>query len=266
MNNKPNDYSLQLPFKPWQCALSISVLMVASPFAMADGACNLADLAGRYIGLENGYLRAGATPAARLYQEDWGADGRISGTLRERQGARFRELAYTGQLVLSADCTGTLNRKLPAGLWKSSVVISPNARRAYTLDLAKGSTITGNLGPQTLTACSAGTLKGTVLSTQTGFSFVSGRWQPNAVIQREQHDGQGGLQGLAISSYAGKPEFATYSGQFQLKADCTGSLQETDSLGTHYDYRVIIDGAGKGYYYLQTDRKDLTGAYLGIAP
>ncbi|MGZ8216737.1 hypothetical protein [Methylomagnum sp.] len=241
---------------------------IACSPALAGNACQLADLAGRYIGLDNGYARINgrSTPSSRLYLEDWSADGRVSGTVWQRLGQRFKAMTYTGQANVGADCTGLVSRRPSSGLWRSSVVVSPTTRRTYSIDLTRGSTITGSLSPQTVTACAPDTLKGVVLSTQAGFSVVKGRWQPNAVIQREAHDGAGNLVGLAISNYAGQPETASYTGQFKLNPDCTGTLRETDSLGTPYNYRVVVDGAGRGYYYLQTDPKDLTGAYLGVEP
>lgn len=247
--------------------VSAGLALLAAP-AFAGDSCQVADLAGRYIGLDNGYAKANgrSTPSARLYLEDWSADGRVSGTLWLRLGQRFKAMSYTGQASLDADCTGTVSRKTASGPWNSAVVISPATRHIYSIDLTRGSVITGNLAPQTVAACTPATLNGLVLSTQAGFSAVKGQWQPNAVIQREEHDGQGNLTGLAISSYAGKPEKAGYTGQFKLNGDCTGTLRETDSLGTPYNYRVVVDGAGKGYYYLQTDAKNLTGAYLGAEP
>lgn len=252
---------------PRRLAWAGFALLAAAP-AWAGDSCRIADLAGRYIGLDSGYSKVNgrSTPSARLYLEDWSADGRVSGTLWLRLGQRFKEAGYTGHVSLDADCTGTVSRRPDSGPWSSAVVVSPTDRRIHSIDLARGSVITGSLAPQTVAACAPATLAGLVLSTQTGFSASKGQWRPNAVIQREEHDGQGNLTGLAISSYAGKPEKAGYTGQLKLNGDCTGTLRETDSLGTPYNYRVVVDGAGRGYYYLQTDAKNLTGAYLGAAP
>lgn len=247
--------------------LSVCLALTASPLAFAGSSCNLTDLAGRYIGLDNGYIqiKGQTTPLARLYLEDWDTDGHVTGTVWQRQGVAYQKLRYQGHLNLSGDCTASLNRTLSSGkTWQSSLIITEKSHQAYSIDQMVGSTTTGSLSPQTVTHCTAATLKGMVYSSQAGFSLRQHVWKPNAVIQREQHDGQGGLQGLAISSYAGQPENMHYAGQFALEQDCTGSLKETDQQGNQYNYRVIV--SGQGYYYLQTDPGDLTGAYLGSNP
>lgn len=244
--------------------LALSTASVAG----ADDTCKLVDLAGRYVGLDNGYVveRGRTTPTARLFVENWTRDGKVNGTAWLRRGQQFREMSYTGSWQVNPDCTGLVDRKTPIGGWRSSLVISPVSHEAYSIDLASGSVIAGTLAPQPVGACSNETLKGVVKSTQTGFSYRKGGWQPNAVIQREEHDGKGKLVGLAVSSYAGGPQYGRYTGTFDLKPDCTGSLLEIDTRGERFDYRVVVAGPGKGYYYLQTDPNDLTGAYLGASP
>jgi hypothetical protein len=253
---------------PLRLTLLGSLAAILGTPAWAGESCQLADLAGRYVGLDNGYahVHGSSVPAARLYVEQWNPDGRVSGTVWQRQGQRFRSMSYTGRVSVDAECSGRVSRQLPTGAWESALLVSPDSRQSYSLDLTPGSTISGTLAPQPEASCSAETLQGIVMSTQMGFSLARGRWKPNAVIQREEHDGKGNLAGLAISSYAGKPEYAHYTGRFDIQPDCTGSLRETDSLGNRYNYRVVVMGTGEGYYYLQTDPNDLTGAYLGSGP
>lgn len=233
----------------------------------ASTTCQLSDFSGTYVGLDNGFIKSAgrSSPSARLYQEKWAADGTVVGTIWERQGKKFSSYSYQGQIRLNADCSGEVYRYLPKGILKSAIVASPDTHQSFSVDLVKGNTVSGTITPQMAGVCSESTLKGTVLSNQTGYSLLKGDWKPNTVIQREEHDGQAGVTGLAISSYNGKPEKAVYTGKFQIREDCTGTLEEVDSQGVHYHYRAIMLASGKGYFYLQTDPKDLTGAFLGIS-
>jgi len=249
---------------PTSLAILMLITMPWPERAEAQETCAIAPFAGRYVGLENGYIRS--QPAARLYQETWTADGQIWGTLWLRQGKRFSATPYQGRVTIGADCVATLSRSLPTGVWNSAATLSQTSRRGYTLDTDRGSTITGTLFPQTSATCGPHTLQGVILSSQMGFSLNQGVWQPNAVIQRENHDGTGQLNGLAISSYAGKSERVDYTGTFRVSPDCWGTLVEVDNLGTLYHYQVVVRADGSGYYYLQTDPKDLTGAFLGLDP
>lgn len=234
--------------------------------AAAAETCALAQFAGHYVGLENGYVHSQGrtTPAARLYQETWTNDGQVWGTLWLRQGKRFSASPYQGHVAISSDCVATLSRALPTGTWNTTATISPISRRGFTLDTNRGSTISGTLSPQPQANCRSDTLHGLILSSQMGFSLTQGVWRPNAVIQRETHDGKGQLNGLAVTSYAGKLGQVDYTGTLHVNSDCWGSLTEVDNLGTLYHYQVVVSADGSGYYYLQTDPKDLTGAFLAV--
>lgn len=245
----------------------LMIILLSMPWpgrAETRDSCTTDSFAGRYVGLENGYIRS--QPAARLYQETWTAEGQVWGTLWLRQGKRFSATPYQGQVDIGTDCAATISRSLPTGVWNSAATLSATSRRGYTLDTTRGNTLSGTLTPQTVAACGPQTLHGVILSSQMGFSFNRGVWQPNAVIQRENHDGTGQLSGLAISSYAGKIERVDYTGTFRVSPDCWGTLVEVDSQGTPYHYQVVVRADGSGYYYLQTDPRDLTGAFLGLDP
>jgi hypothetical protein len=107
------------------------------------------------------------------------------------------------------------------------------------------------------TACTPALLDGLVTSQQQGRSWRGGRWQANAVVQREWW-ADGIVQGWAVSSYGGQLERAGYSGQLQLGSDCLGTMTQRDTLGTAYNYRVVALAGGGGYFYLQTDPSNLT--------
>ena len=75
----------------------LMIILLSMPWpgrAETRDSCTTDSFAGRYVGLENGYIRS--QPAARLYQETWTADGQVWGTLWLRQGKRFSATPYQG--------------------------------------------------------------------------------------------------------------------------------------------------------------------------
>lgn len=225
-----------------------------------------APAAGRYVVMQQG-SGAGQVPMARLMQETWRADGRIAGLLMERQGRRWREVSYSGQVETGAQCRATI-RRTPAGgtqemggAQHAEVVLDGRGRPAYSLDLGLGSVTTGRWWHQAPQACRTDSLNGVVLSQQQGWSWRGNRWEPNAVVQREVWNA-GRVRGVALSSYGGRQEVASYSGSLSLGSDCLGRLSQTDAQGTSYDYAVAVLSDGSGYLYLQRDPDDLTIGWL----
>lgn len=222
--------------------------------------------AGRHVVLERGWRGQGADqqPLARLRQERWMADGRIEGTVFERSGPAFRQFRTTGTWRPIGACRVRLERITPnagtTGRDEAEAVLDAFGRPRYSLSLAAGSTITGIWRHQGDAACTAATLTGTVLSQQQGLSWDGG-WRPNAVVQRETWRA-GAVQGVALSSYAGRLETAAYSGTIAVNADCLASVVQRDSEGVDYRYRAIVMADGSGYLYLQEDPDDLTIGWL----
>ncbi len=227
--------------------------------------------AGRHVVLERGWRSQGGEqqPLARLRQESWSADGRIEGTVFERSGQAFRQFNYSGRLRPIGTCRVRLERTMPdadpTSLDQSSrdeaeAVLDASGRPRYSLSLAPGTTITGIWRQQADAACTPATLAGTVLSQQQGLSWDRG-WRPNAVVQRETWR-RGVVQGVALSSYAGKVETASYTGTMRVNADCLATVVQRDSEGVDYHYRAIVMADGSGYLYLQEDPRDLTVGWL----
>lgn len=227
---------------------------------------------GRYVLLGSGEHRG--EPVAVLLQERWHADGRVEGVLYRRQGRRFLEARTSGRWKVDAHCWAALERRLeptgsaiPKALPGAATAAATVMAEAVALDqrglpraslvLAPDEVLSLRYVAQPDVACSTALLDGLVTSQQQGRSWQGGRWQPNAVVQREWWSG-GVVQGWAVSSYGGQLERAGYSGRLQLGADCLGTMAQRDVLGVAYDYRVVVLAGGGGYFYLQTDPNDLT--------
>ncbi|CAK6689404.1 hypothetical protein VB734_13245 [Synechococcus sp. BA-124 BA4] len=246
-------------------ALAASLLPLPGRAAPKHASCPSSPAA-RHVVLEQGWRGQGADqkPLARLRQERWTADGTVEGTVFERSGQTFLQFRYTGTWRPIGTCRVRLERITPdagpTGRDEAEAVLDSIGRPRYSLSLAAGSTITGIWRQQTDAACTSTTLAGTVLSQQQGLSW-NGGWRPNAVVQRETWSG-GAVQGVALSSYAGRVETASYSGTIEVNADCLAMVVQRDSEGVPYNYRAIVMADGSGYLYLQEDPNDLTIGWL----
>jgi hypothetical protein len=234
---------------------AIGPALAASPSAPAGLDQCLPPAAGTFVVLGSGQHRG--EPTALLMQERWLADGRIEGVRYLREGRRFREDRYTGQVKADARCWALVERQGSAGAMAEAVALDQAGRPRTSLVVAPSEVLSLRYVAQTPGTCRPEQLDGLVTSQQQGQSWQGGRWQPNAVVQREWWQG-GAVQGVAVASYAGRQDRVTYSGRLQLGADCLGSMTQRDDAGVSYTYKVVVFAKGGGYVYLQTDPDDLT--------
>lgn len=211
--------------------------------------------AGRYVLVGSGSHRG--EPLAVLMQERWQVDGSVEGVRFRRQGRRFSEERYSGRWQADPHCWATVERRTASGTTASAVALDRQGRPRVSLVIAPDDVLSLRYVPQPDQACTLAGLDGLVTSQQQGQSWQEGRWQPNAVVQREWWQA-GVVQGWAVSSDAGDLQRAGYSGRLELGADCLGSMVQRDSLGTTYTYRVVVLAHGGGYIYLQTDPDNFT--------
>ncbi len=231
----------------------------AIPAAPATPLACPAPQLGRYVVMGQG--RKGVTPLAELAQERWLPNGRIEGVRFSRQGKLFVEQRYLASYAVMPGCWLAVQRADRSGLMPAQVALDGAGRPKVGIGTSAGVVFTSQYLPQPERPCNVSQLDGLVISQQQGFTFHSGSWQPNAVIQREQWQG-GKVSGLAVSSYGGKRQQAPYTGSLNLEADCLGALREVDGLGGVYNYRVVLLASGAGYLYIQSDPGDLTVGYL----
>lgn len=198
-------------------------------------------------------------------QERWLADGRIEGVRYRRLGRAFAEDRYRGVVKADANCWALVERRGPAGAMVESVALDPQGRPRVGLQQEPAGVLSLRYVSQGDATCTVSLLDGLVTSQQQGQSWREGRWQPNAVVQREWWQA-GTVHGWAVSSYGGRQERAGYSGRLELGADCLGRMRQRDALGTNYAYRVLVLASGSGYFYLQSDPDDLTLGLLQRLP
>ena len=247
-----------------------TVIGMQAPQAQAAQPNCPAPMLGRYAVMGMGVQPSQAanatnTPTAHLLEERWLAGGQLQGSVIERVGRSERQASYSGTARMTESCVLQLERRLPWRTERSEVMLDGKGRPLYSLNRNSGSVITSRWLPMAPGSCKAADLNGLVLSSQVGLSWSNGGWSPNAVVQREQWR-DGSVQGLALSSYGGVGESATYNGKLNLDASsCWGSLNERDAKGTTSTYRALLvkgRAGARGYFYLQRDPNDLTAGWL----
>ena len=211
--------------------------------------------AGRYVVMERGVI--GTEPTARLIQERWMPNGRIEGIVFERTGQDSRREGFRGTYQVQSNCQALVQRQLSSTAESTITVLNPNGEPVFGLATQPQTVISSRWFPQSPETCQASALNGVVLSLQHGLSWDGSSWQPNAVVQREVWD-NGFVRGEAISSYNGRQEQASYTGDIKTRGDCWARLTETDSQGVVYNYNAVLLSGGRGYIYLQNDATDLT--------
>jgi len=203
----------------------------------------------------------GGEPIAILLQETWNGDGTLQGVRLERRGRINRESTYTGRFRPISNCRVAIERSYLNTVSTSQAVLDLQGRPRFSLGILPDVLIVTRWFAQPAQACTASLLDGMVVSQQQGRDWRGGKWQLNAVVQREHWRG-GQVKGLAISSYGPTVEEATYTGTIAVQPDCLATIQQRDSLGKAYNYRAIVLADGSGYLYLQTDPDDVTVAFL----
>ena len=237
----------------WMLALAASLVVPTQVQAENRGCAQ--PKTGRYVVMERGLV--GTEPTARLIQERWLPNGQIKGLFFERTGQDSRRERYSGTYQALSSCQVRVKRQLSSTTESTITVLNPNSEPAYGLGTQPQTVISNRWflqGPET---CQATDLNGVVLSRQRGLSWDGASWQPNAVVQREVWD-NGTVRGDAISSYNGRQEQASYTGEIKAREGCWARLIETDSKGVEYNCDAVLLTGGRGYIYLQQEASDLT--------
>ena len=237
----------------WMLALAASLVIPTQVQAESKGCAQ--PKAGNYVVMERGVI--GTEPTARLIQERWMSNGQIKGIVFERTGQGSRRERYSGSYQVQSNCQVRVKRQLSSTTESTITVLNPNGEPVFGLATQPQTVISSRWFPQGPETCQASDLNGIVLSRQRGLSWDGASWQPNAVIQREVWD-NGIVRGDAISSYNGRHEQASYTGEIKAQEGCWVRLPETDSKGVDYNYDAVLLTGGRGYIYLQQEAKDLT--------
>lgn len=109
--------------------------------------------------------------------------------------------------------------------------------------------------------CSLGTLKGTYIFSDSGFTIVGSKQIPFADAGHETYDGNGHVQGVFTQSDNGKiSRLVNYTGTYSVTSQCTGTEITTDTTGTisHYDQFIAPDG--RSITYVEADPGTVSAA------
>ena len=257
-----SNLNCNLPIKEWLSIPLLGLLLVpllsepskANP--NVDGFCNEPNT-GTYLIVSQGSKKR--IPIGQLQLETWKSDGTLNGTRFLREGAKYSTNSYTGKWKNIGNCKIKVDRS--DGGMDSNVILKPNGDALFGIMATPDIVASERWFPQSKMSCTKETIVGEVLSLQEGHQFKDGRWQSNRVIQRENWSNWK-MSGVAISSYSGKFEVATYQGNFTQINNCIGRIRQQDAYGVSYDYIAILRSDSKGYAYLQTQGDALTVAIL----
>jgi hypothetical protein len=114
---------------------------------------------------------------------------------------------------------------------------------------------------ETAAKCSLGTLKGTYLFSDSGFTIVGHKQIPFADAGNETFDGNGHVHGVSTQSVNGKiSRLLNSTGTYSITPQCTGTETITDTTGstTHYDQFIAPDG--RTITYVETDPGTVSAA------
>ncbi|QEY31072.1 hypothetical protein EVJ50_01190 [Synechococcus sp. RSCCF101] len=235
---------------------------------------------GRYLITARGRLPEG--PVARLMQETWTAEGTVEGVLMERRGRTYRRVGYSGTWKELIPCAASVQRRLPppgppaaspppspavaadaegeAGestteppgvSQPSELVIGPDGRPRFGIDVTPGSVISERWRLQPRRACSASTLDGVMVGPGNGFAWTGSRWAPLALIQRQTWQG-GAVVGVAVTSLEGKGSVSAFRGQASVEESCLGTLRQQDAAGRTITGVLVAHSDGSGFAALRT--------------
>ena len=113
------------------CAGLVPGAGAAEKSAAAAMAQCKAPAAGTFVVLGSGQQRG--EPTALLMQERWFADGRIEGVRYLREGRRFTEDRYSGQVKADANCWALVERQGSAGAMADAVALDGLGRPRTSL-------------------------------------------------------------------------------------------------------------------------------------
>jgi hypothetical protein len=109
-------------------------------------------------------------------------------------------------------------------------------------------------GSEAQNGCSVGTLHGTYIYAQDGFSIAGGtasQRTPFAQAGREIFS-DGTMSGVATANVDGAVVRVTYVGTYAVQSDCTGAVTFTDTDGAASHHDIAIEDGGAEFGFVQT--------------
>jgi hypothetical protein len=115
--------------------------------------------------------------------------------------------------------------------------------------------------------CSYVSLMGTFSRRDTGTVLAPATAAgPIAVVGTFTFDGNGGVTGASTSSQNGNIGYATQTGTYTVKPDCTGTITvQISPAGYSAHYNFVLDGSGSEFQYICTDSIGISIVYTGVA-
>jgi len=231
-----------------------TILLLSAMSAAAQVTCANANLVGQYgLNLDgSGFATSGNSGAT--FQRSIGlftADG--AGLARANVTTSLNGVvttsAFTGNYSIQSNCTGTLN----LGPFVLSIGLGGGGQSAVLAGVASNIALSGGLR-RAPGACTVSVLApvyiwesdGQVVQAGGATTAVSG-------FTYLQLDARGGLSGGLSRVQFGAPVTSTFTGQYTLNADCSGTMRFTDTQGSVYNVAFVLVEGGGSLLIIQTD-------------
>ncbi len=114
------------------------------------------------------------------------------------------------------------------------------------------STLEANTRWPATAPCSAATLNGTYLWSESGYTITGDERVPYVAIGREEFDGRGNVRGAGAENNNGVYGDSAYTGTYTLNRDCSGTIQYVLGTGGQYVNKIYVNSSTGDYQYIYT--------------
>jgi hypothetical protein len=236
--------------------ISSLVLFFATAVAVgsASASCSNASLVGIF-GFLNAGLDAPGQPGTSVGQYNFDGIGAVTGAFTHSNGS-VSNLTFTGTYSVSKNCTGTMVLNKSNGATENdSFVIDDGKHGMQIIDTDSGQVKPGFALAQGVVTCGLTGVKQTFAFNVTG---IDDKGRSDAFVGQVILDGKGTQTGTETVSIGGQTGSGiSLSGTYTERADCTGTMQLTSSLGGTSNLNFVVVNSGKEILLVSTDNSTI---------
>jgi len=235
--------------------LTLATVAIASAQPRVGGLlnCALSTISGGYGYAISGYL----TASGGIAFADYGTlvadgSGSLAGNSTESTGGSVAARTISGSYQVNGNCTGssTLRDSLGNILTLSFTVVD-NGNVIQFIEIDNGTAISGS-AQRLASGCDSSIFSGPYTYAISGW-LASGQYQPFADAGRIVADGSGHLTGKSTYSSFGSIGRRTFSGNYSIGSNCSGTATLSDSLGNTSTLSITVISNGQEVLFIQTD-------------
>ena len=240
--------------------MSVAMTLLLSPMifglpcrAQASVECTAADFQGTYGYSGTGIIVEGpnAGPIAFVGQLTADGEGSFYGGDTISRNGEILHRTYTAEYTVNPDCTGSYEADTTLGVVHADFVIVAGGEELRNIRTDPGQVLTFALKKLHLKDCSNADWVGSFGYSGEG-KLIQDPVLSIAFVGRLTADGEGGFYGGDTISRNGEILSRTYTAEYSVNPDCTGSYEADTSLGVVHAAFVIV-GDGDELRNIRTD-------------